>query len=57
MLAFISYVIATVLLIAGANGGEFVTDNPTGWGLVFVALGLALAQLPYGPRWPRNGPQ
>lgn len=56
MLAFICYVVATVLFIAGAEGNEFVTDNPGGYGLVFVALGLALAQLPYGPRWPNRNP-
>lgn len=56
MLAFICYVIAAVLFVAGAEGNEFVTDNPTGYGFVFVAVGLALAQLPWGPRWPRSGP-
>ena len=53
MLAFIAYVIAAVIFIVNALGSEF-TDNPVMWGLFFVALGLALSQVPYGPQWPNR---
>lgn len=55
-MSLIAYIIAAVLLGVGAEGGTFITDNPTGWGLFFVAVGLALAALGYGTINLRRGP-
>lgn len=56
-MALVAYIVAAVLLGVGAEGGTFITDNPTGWGFFFVAVGLALASLGYGSfTMPRRGP-
>lgn len=44
MLAFVSYVIATIIFFLVGHGDKPAVD--TVWGLFFVALGLALSYVP-----------
>ncbi len=57
-MAFICFVIATVLFFLNAISANWGPDDPVGWGFVFVALGLALSTS--GPVWTwvrARGPQ
>lgn len=56
MYAFIAFLVGLVFSLVQALD-DAVVDNKPWWAFAILFAGLALAQLPYGPRWPRNGPQ
>jgi hypothetical protein len=56
LLAFVAFCVAVILFVVAFTGGH-LTHDPQLAGLIALAVGLALAQLPYGPRWAkRNQP-
>lgn len=55
LLPFIAFICGLVLSVSQILNDAVADDKPW-WAWSFVFAGLALAQLPWGPRWPRSGP-
>lgn len=55
MLAFIAYLVGLLFSLLQALDEDTVDTKPW-WAWAILFAGLALSQLPYGPRWPRNTP-
>lgn len=54
MISLACFIIALFFALVVALEGT-VTDNPTAWMFVFLALGFVFDHLPYGPDVPRRG--
>ncbi len=52
MLSFAAFCVAVILFAVAFTGGH-LTHDPQLAGLIAIAVGLTLAQLPYGPQWRR----